>query len=112
VRTFQCPSCGSSHLRRSLPQDGWERLIRALTPLHYYRCRDCGARGSHWGEIAFGVPSGSPPLPSRPIEERDRTALVVKRRRAAFLVMIAIGAGMLTGMTVHACQPPPPAAAP
>lgn len=111
-RSFSCPRCGSTRIRRSLPQDGWERLVRELTPIHYFRCRDCNHRGSHWGAIAWPERELAADLPTRPAEQRDVTAVAVQRRRVVLLVLIAIGGGVVTGFMVHSCAPPPAVVAP
>ncbi len=110
ARRFSCPRCGSSRVRRSVPQDGWERLVRAATAFHYYRCRDCHHRGSRWGRMSTHrrerrVPS----VPVRPVEVRDLTAAALKRRRMVLLVLVAIASGIATGTMVDSCQPPPAA---
>lgn len=104
--TFRCPRCGSARVRRSLPQDGWERFVRSVTPIHYFRCRECNHRDSHWGPIAWPEQESPVEVPARPLEERDRTAIAVQRRRVILLLCIAIGSGVITGYMVHSCQPP------
>ncbi len=41
-----CPSCGQKGvLRRSHPRNFREKLLHAIMPVGYYRCRKCGWRG-------------------------------------------------------------------
>jgi len=51
-----CPSCGSNNFYRSRTRSAFERLIRATTAVHYYRCHDCGWRGPRltvkWQKVA------------------------------------------------------------
>jgi hypothetical protein len=104
---LRCPSCGSTRIRRSLPQDGWERFLRAIAPVHYYRCRECNHRGWTWGPVLLSDEAAPPNVPVRPPEVRDATAAAVRRRRALFLVVVAVGAGIAMGFMAERCAPPP-----
>src|SRR5512143_1555456 len=101
-----CPRCGSQRLRRSAPHDGWERLVRALTPLHFYRCQECGFRGSRRGRVGSSRPVASDPsITPRPIELRDLKAAAESRKRMALLLLLAIASGIATGTLLNSCQP-------
>jgi len=48
----KCPSCGAiGKLRRSRAQSTFEQVVKKLGFLNYFRCRDCGWRGSR---LSFG----------------------------------------------------------
>ncbi len=108
---FVCPHCGSARVRRSAPHTFSERVLRASTPYHYYRCRDCGRRGRYLGT----PPSGDRAVSGRPVERRDITALRKRRRRMVTWAIVSIALGVAAGMYVHGCQEeaartaPPPA---
>ena len=40
-----CPSCGNSNIYRSHSRHPLEKTLRAVLPVHYYRCHDCDWRG-------------------------------------------------------------------
>ncbi len=109
---FLCPHCGSARVRRSAPHTFSERVLRAFTPYHFYRCRDCGRRGRYLGTL----PSGDHHGPSgRPMERRDVAALRKRRHRIVTWAILSIALGIAAGMYVHSCQeeaartaPPPP----
>jgi predicted RNA-binding Zn-ribbon protein involved in translation (DUF1610 family) len=50
-----CPSCGSTNIYRSHARGVIERSTRAVLPVHYFRCHDCGWRGMRsaikWGRF-------------------------------------------------------------
>ena len=109
--SFCCPRCGSPRLRRSVPQDGWERLVRSLTGFHYFRCRDCNHHGAHWGRLSGAHRArAQAAVPVRPVEARDLSAAALKRRRMVLVVVLAIASGIATGTMVNSCEPTPPAA--
>jgi hypothetical protein len=41
---MDCPQCGE-HTYRSRSSNLFESLVKYLTPLKFYRCRECGWRG-------------------------------------------------------------------
>jgi hypothetical protein len=87
-----------------MPRDGWERFQRAVTPLHFYLCRDCEHRGSHWGTIRSAPDAAAALGTSRPIEERDRIAAHAKLRSAVLSVVFATILGAAAGAYVHSCR--------
>ncbi len=99
-RGFTCIHCGSPQVRRSAPKGLGEQLLRSFSPVHFYRCRACGRRGSHWGRIPREGRSGS----GRPVESRDVRLRRRKRTRIAFSVALAIALGVASGLYVHGCQ--------
>jgi len=108
---IRCPICGSGRIRRSMPRTGWEHLVRAITPLHLYMCRDCEHRGWRFGSLP-DVVIHSPDqqtlgLPSRPVERRDNDAARRRWRRAIISFVFAVLLGALFGRYVHSCQQPP-----
>ena len=50
-----CPSCGSANIYRSHARGVVERSARAVLPVRYFRCHDCGWRGLRtairWGRF-------------------------------------------------------------
>jgi len=93
-RSLTCRACGSRHLRRSHPRNALERLGRAVTPLRFHRCSDCGLRGYHLAWIA--PPSVHPQRPVRPVPptaghrvSRDALGDRIRRRRILFSILIA-----------------------
>lgn len=104
---LRCRACGSFHLRRSHARNGLERLGRALTPLRFHRCADCGERGYH---LAWSTePSVRPrhlvrpaPPPGRRQELRDAVASRLHRRRLVVSVILAACLGALVAMLVLA----------
>ncbi len=40
-----CPSCKSSRVYRSRSKTVSEKAIRAVLPVHYFRCHECNWRG-------------------------------------------------------------------
>ena len=108
---FTCPFCGSDRVRRSAPRGGLERLLRSLTPFHFYRCRACGHRGWHAGRVGRRR-RRSPPPPGRPVEKRDLEVVRARRNRAVVAVAAAVGLGAASGLLVHSCQHRVPSMAP
>jgi predicted RNA-binding Zn-ribbon protein involved in translation (DUF1610 family) len=42
----KCPSCTfTGSLRKSRARTLWEKIIKNITPLGFYRCKKCGWRG-------------------------------------------------------------------
>jgi hypothetical protein len=103
----RCPRCGSSNVRRSKAKTAGERLVRYLTPFHYYRCRHCGHRGTHLGRVpVHQARSDLDPskTPGRPLERRDLEESLERRKRVFWSVVLAVGLGALAGKYVHSCQ--------
>jgi ribosomal protein L37AE/L43A len=104
---LHCPRCGSSNVRRSKAKTAGERLVRYLTPFHYYRCRKCGHRGAHLGRVPTAHahhdldPSRTP---GRPLERRDLEESLERRKRVFWTVVLAVALGALAGKYVHSCQ--------
>ncbi len=43
----KCPSCGEfATLRKSKARTPWEQFVKKYTPFKYYRCKNCGWRGT------------------------------------------------------------------
>jgi hypothetical protein len=104
---LRCPRCGSSNVRRSKAKTPGERLVRYLTPFHYYRCRKCGHRGRHLGRVpAPPAPSDQDPsrTPGRPLERRDLEESLERKKRVVWTVLLAVALGALAGKYVHSCQ--------
>lgn len=98
-----CGTCGSHRLRRSHPRNHLERVARALTPLRYHRCSDCGERGYHFSWAT--EPSVRPrhlvrpaPPAGRRQELRDALATRAQRRRILISVTIAVFLGALAAL--------------
>jgi hypothetical protein len=48
----KCPKCKSvGKLRRSRAQSAWEQIVKKIGIFNYFRCRECGWRGSR---LTFG----------------------------------------------------------
>ena len=103
---MKCPRCQSTYVRRSVAKTPGEKLVRYLTPFHYYRCRTCGHRGRYLGRVPVGHRHGDPSdtIPGRPIERRDLDAALERRKRAIWSVFVAVALGALAGVYVHGCQ--------
>lgn len=101
---FSCPRCGSTHMRRSAPHSPGERFVRAVSPVHFFRCRSCGHRGWHLGRVGPRRRRHSSQLPARPVEKRDLEALRTRRARTLLALAVAIGLGAATGVVVESCQ--------
>jgi len=102
---FRCPECGSHRVRRSAPRTPVERLVRAVSPFHRYKCRDCEHRGWHLGRVPSrhhehdSVPPGG-----RPPEKRDIEAAQQRRRNLVGSLVLATALGVATGLYVQSCQ--------
>lgn len=108
-----CPRCGSERLRRSAPRGLGERVLRSLSPVHFYRCRVCGHRGWHLGTIGRVHREKRPAeVPGRPVEKRDLEARRAKRARAVVAVAAAVGLGVAAGFLIQSCQQRAPATLP
>ncbi len=100
-----CPHCGSERLRRSAPRGLAERLVRWLSPVHFYRCRTCGHRGWHLGVIGRARRRRrAEPVPGRLVERRDVEARRARTIRVAIALAVALGLGAASGLVVHACE--------
>ncbi len=50
----KCPKCKAvGKLRRSRAQTPWERIVKKIGISNYYRCRECGWRGTR-SKYRFG----------------------------------------------------------
>jgi hypothetical protein len=98
-----CPRCKSRDVRRSMPRGPWERLVRRLTPYHYFLCRECSYRGFHFGAVTAGSGDG-PALPSRPVEVRDQEARRRRIRQVATSILLATVMGVGAGVMIHSCR--------
>jgi hypothetical protein len=97
---LSCAHCGSPQVRRSAPKGLFEYVVRSASPVHFYRCRDCGRRGAHWGRIPrAGQSSGG-----RPVETRDTRLRRKRRIRLVFSAAIAVALGSAAGLYLHSCQ--------
>ena len=94
---FHCPRCSSSRVRRSAPHSVGERLLRAFSPLHFYRCRDCGHRGVHMGALERAGAGG------RRLESRDIEDMRARRLRAMVLMILAAAVGAIAGLNIYSC---------
>ena len=104
---FHCPRCASTNVRRSKAKTAGERLLRYLTPFHYYRCRKCGHRGLHLGRVPTppaGHEHDPSKTPGRPLERRDLEEALERRKRLLWTVLLAVALGALAGKYVHSCQ--------
>lgn len=101
---LRCPECGSRRVRRSAPRSAAERLVRAVTPLHRFRCRDCAHRGWHLGAIPSRRHRDRELPAGRPLERRDIEAKQLKRKRLVSSVLVAVALGAAAGVYVHDCR--------
>jgi hypothetical protein len=98
---LSCAHCGSPQVRRSAPKGLLEYLVRSVSPVHFYRCRACGRRGSHWGRIPRAASGGAG---GRPVESRDMRLRRKRRVRLVVSAAFAIGLGAASGLYLHSCQ--------
>jgi hypothetical protein len=103
-KALRCPRCGSEAVRRSMPRTGFERLVRAWTPYHYFLCRDCEYRGAHLGAIPASGAHSATGLTSRPVEVRDRQAQRRQMKRVASAILLASLLGAASGLYLHGCH--------
>jgi hypothetical protein len=89
-----------------MPRSAFERLVHKLTPYHYFLCRACEFRGKRLGPIPVFLASrrDQTPLPSRPVEHRDREAVRRRFRQALVSVLIATALGAASGVYLHGCR--------
>ncbi|WP_248341918.1 hypothetical protein [Anaeromyxobacter paludicola] len=92
--TKGCARCGSAHLRSSRARRGKERLLRELTRTRFYRCRDCGHRGSY--RASARSPFGGRASDEHTIRSTWRTRLIIAGFIAAALVL-----GIWSGLNAH-----------
>ncbi len=97
---LSCAHCGSPQIRRSAPKGLFEYLVRSATPIHFYRCRACGRRGSHWGRIPRAGSAGG----GRPVESRDLRLRRNRKVRLVVTALLAIALGVASGLYVHSCE--------
>ena len=112
---MKCPRCGSTRVRRSMAKNPGEKLVRYLTPFHYYRCRKCGFRGKHLGRVpTLHAHQDLDPskTPGRPLERRDLDEVLERRKRVFWSVFVAVALGAMAGVYVHGCQQRAESAAP
>lgn len=101
---LKCPRCQSTNIRRSVAKTPSEKLVRYLTPFHYYRCRKCGHRGTHLGRVPHRHVDANDKTPGRPVERRDLDEVLERRKRALWSVFLAVVLGTVAGIYVHGCQ--------
>lgn len=107
-RAFRCPHCGSTDIRRSLPRNLFEDVVRSLTPYHLYFCRDCQSRGWKLGALKVSDdPVAARPAFGRQLEPRDTTARRRRWRRLLLTIVFAIALGVATGIRLHSCAQQP-----
>lgn len=98
---LSCAHCGSPQIRRSAPKGQLEYLARSFSPVHFYRCRACGRRGSHWGRIPRARQGGNG---GRPVESRDMRLRRKRRLRLLLSAVLAIALGVGAGLYLHSCE--------
>jgi hypothetical protein len=79
-----------------------ESAVRALTPLRFHRCSDCGQRGHHW--IWSAPRAAHPQEQARPGPAESRGALRdtlaerIRRRRIIGSILVATALGVLAAV--------------
>jgi hypothetical protein len=92
-------------VRRSRAKTPVERFVRAATPFHLYRCRNCRHRGWHFGPVLDdGQERVEARPPGRPVEPRDVAASRRKRRKIVGSVLLGVALGAAAGAYLHSCQ--------
>lgn len=93
-----------------MARSSWEFLVRKVTPLHLYMCRDCEHRGWRLGSLPESVIHGPDQqalgLPARPVEKRDSDLRRRRWKRAVLSFLLAVVLGTAFGRYVHGCQQP------
>ena len=101
---LSCAHCGSPQVRRSAPKGLLEYLVRSVSPVHFYRCRACGRRGSHWGRVPRAGSGPGSRGGGRPVESRDTRLRRKRRLRIVVSAAFAILLGTASGLYLHSCQ--------
>ena len=103
---FRCPKCSGTDLRRTMPRNGRERLIRSVLPMHLYFCRTCERRSWIWGATprvrARGASTGA--SGGRTLEPRDRALARRNRNRVVKSAVFALLLGVAFGIYLKGCQ--------
>ncbi len=102
-----CGRCGSVRLRRSRARTRFEMAIRALTPIHFHICRDCGKRGWHAGATRVPLTEA---VRRHAESHSTNPAEHLRRRRVWAIAILACLLGLSLGVGLHSCdtKPAPP----
>jgi len=102
----RCPTCSSTDIRRSMPRNGRERLLRTLLPVHLFFCRNCEQRSWIWVGSASSRRSSHPRRreAGREMEARDRALARRMRHRLLRSAFLALLLGAILGLYVTNCQ--------
>jgi len=103
---LRCPKCSSTDIRRSMPRNGRERLLRRILPIRPFFCRTCEQRTWIWGSYGVSTRASRAGVPrrGRGLEARDRALARRTRGRLVRSAFLALLLGAIFGVYFMHCQ--------